>query len=676
MLEDSTDLHLSENGREQLQALLKYAPNLAIHCASGVGRTGMVRMIQAGMQLVDSITRMLKAGGVVPEQEAIVAKLLAFPETVLNSLGSDPEWIQWTTQAKPMLTLFLEAMNSFCKGELLGEDKMEALNYFFTRLLAGRRQIRFSVQEQTQMSCVFREVAMYHARMNLRFTHEQLQNLDDRLHSAFHPQAITQETPFVLQATDEDMSKYRALFEKEQNPPAERRGFFQRTFSSRDVRRNSVAVPSPENQEPGTGFALQRLTSSIASASEITLPTIAGSSVNPRVRNVNAGSSSSPSSDVAPDQTRSISSEVKISAAPAFTRRRRNAQERTDVEKPRPPRNLTVLPPAKLKPQRPEADNNSQLNEARLVIGVNPHLRGLFRGYENDSAIRLHMREYLANHPGLAIGRVDDRGDCFFEAIAFAWNQQNPGQQSINARHLRNICYTYANNLEDQAGRTLDNPVYRYFVYSFKRNTPALVNMTPEDVLINNRDGINKLYEDYLQNIQWTIAEINNGQASNGRTTPIWGEMELDGLILSQLLGLHIEVIGYSQHDGETVSQNEWIVPATINGFEFRANVHPERPADLDESKVIHLAVANLHFVPLVRQEFLQQADPQALVNPECVPEMPRIRRDTSFVDLGRAHFFGGSSRSSSGSSPSVEGDKIKESRAPSLRSSSSSDSE
>ncbi len=174
----------------------------------------------------------------------------------------------------------------------------------------------------------------------------------------------------------------------------------------------------------------------------------------------------------------------------------------------------------------------------------------------------------------MQLGSALDRGDCFFDAVAQSLNYQGKG--SYTAKDLREVCRQYVVTLDK--GSKEANWIYQRFLRDANRLNP---NDNGEATLAAARN-----YQHYMANIGFTAADIDAGQGLN-ITIAIWGEQDIDGRILSEKLGIKLHAIKLLEAEETLILAHQLDRKSIVD-------------VDYAEQAIIHIAIFNNHFVPLL----------------------------------------------------------------------------
>ena len=132
----------------------------------------------------------------------------------------------------------------------------------------------------------------------------------------------------------------------------------------------------------------------------------------------------------------------------------------------------------------------------------------------------------------------------------------------------------------DKKGKSDENWVYQRFLADAKRLHPRDEGEATQAAA--------KSYQHYMANIQYTAADIEDGEGLNC-TMAIWGEQDIDGRILREKLGIKLHVIELLQ-----------IKEGLLIGHQLDGKTIEETEVGYTAKDTVHITVFNNHFVPIL----------------------------------------------------------------------------
>ncbi|MBX9586378.1 MAG: hypothetical protein K2X50_03885 [Gammaproteobacteria bacterium] len=178
-----------------------------------------------------------------------------------------------------------------------------------------------------------------------------------------------------------------------------------------------------------------------------------------------------------------------------------------------------------------------------------------------------------------SLSEAKGKGDCFYDSCAQELNEW-VGKSEYTIKSLRLLCHQYAVELD---GRCNANPQH------------------PDNWIAKALNYDTRKYQDYLANVQYTVEERELGEGVGDDKLAVWGEQHIDGRILCKRLGVRLHVIEVRENpDDKTNEIQKFIVSHNLVSESELKNVN-EDGIDWRKRELLHIAVCNLHFVPILR---------------------------------------------------------------------------
>lgn len=211
-------------------------------------------------------------------------------------------------------------------------------------------------------------------------------------------------------------------------------------------------------------------------------------------------------------------------------------------------------------------------------------------GDENISSkpLNLALQRRLASDlkavlPDMKLSRIEDNGDCFYEA--YAQGLSAALDQEVTGKELRRVVKAYADKY-------------------------------PENSWINTSHSDKQHLIDWKQQV-----EDDYTSATRKGSVPFWGAPELDGLILSRHFGVNMVVLGEEYNDrfnGPTKAL-DLILKEENRVFSYQKYKLMEEPA----AKNVHIAYFGNHFMAIVPKTT------KKAVSAPPTPKSPQTPRST-----------------------------------------------
>ncbi|MDX2165077.1 MAG: hypothetical protein SFW07_06655 [Gammaproteobacteria bacterium] len=218
---------------------------------------------------------------------------------------------------------------------------------------------------------------------------------------------------------------------------------------------------------------------------------------------------------------------------------------------------------------------------------------GLFLHIKEDSAEKQNLFTQVIPKT-FDLGDAKGEGDCFYDACAQELNEIFETEE-YSLKGLRLLCHTYAVELDRRCG---GNPNHA-------------------DNWIAQAFNDSARYQQYLANVQYTVQEREAGHGLGDDRLATWGEPYLDGKIICKVLKIKLHVIEVRENpDDVTKEKQKFIVSHNVVDESRLKNVD-EKDVDWEDKKTIHIAVCNLHFVPILKRTTLQKSQPDK-ESPDC----------------------------------------------------------
>ncbi|MBX9586380.1 MAG: tetratricopeptide repeat protein [Gammaproteobacteria bacterium] len=180
---------------------------------------------------------------------------------------------------------------------------------------------------------------------------------------------------------------------------------------------------------------------------------------------------------------------------------------------------------------------------------------------------------------GFRLSEAKGKGDCFYDSCAQELYERS-GKNEYTIKSLRLLCHEYAVALDKRCN---GNPQH------------------PENWIAKAFNYDTRKYHDYLANVRYTVEEREAGEGVGDDKLAIWGEQHIDGRILSEKLGIKLHVIEVRENpDDETNKTQKFIVSHNLVDEAGLKNVEEDK-IDWKEETLLHIAVCNLHFVPILK---------------------------------------------------------------------------
>lgn len=157
---------------------------------------------------------------------------------------------------------------------------------------------------------------------------------------------------------------------------------------------------------------------------------------------------------------------------------------------------------------------------------------------------------------GYVLGKALGKGDCFFDATASELNEL-VDEANCSVKSLRTLISAYAQG-ESEANAWLKN--------AFRKGS--------------------KEHNEYVKRIIYDAEETE---------FPIWGDPAIDGRIICETFDVRLHIIEYREIEGEPLLSHD-----VVDAHGLRTGEFPKE--GWDDPRMIHLAVCNLHFVPVRRK--------------------------------------------------------------------------
>jgi len=204
---------------------------------------------------------------------------------------------------------------------------------------------------------------------------------------------------------------------------------------------------------------------------------------------------------------------------------------------------------------------------------------------------------------GFVLGKAIGKGDCFFDASATELNDLNDVEDRCDVKSLRTLVSEYAKSKEENNG---------WIKNAFRKESNE--------------------YDDYVNRVIYDSEEIE---------LPIWGNAALDGRIICQKYNVKLHVIEYRELEGgESLLSHDVVDSNGLRTGEFPAE-------SWNDPRMIHLAVCNLHFVPIRRKEVKEKQKRaafvmsgvtqhafEALPKPELLPDEDELTAARRWIEI------------------------------------------
>lgn len=194
---------------------------------------------------------------------------------------------------------------------------------------------------------------------------------------------------------------------------------------------------------------------------------------------------------------------------------------------------------------------------------------GLFKYRKENVEVMSSLFENAIQVAELELGSALGKADCFFDSIAQALNEKS-GKEEYNVKSLRLLCDEYIkSNSENNAW------------------VRKAVEAEEED------------YPQYLARLQYTVEEMEVMEKENILAgTATWGRASIEGRIICEKLKVKLHVIEGREPE-----------PGVHDTLLIHQIVSAEKSKQIDEKDInyldkdtVHIAVANLHFVPILKK--------------------------------------------------------------------------
>ncbi len=180
---------------------------------------------------------------------------------------------------------------------------------------------------------------------------------------------------------------------------------------------------------------------------------------------------------------------------------------------------------------------------------------------------------------GFSLWEAKGKGDCFYDSCAQELNER-AGENEYTIKSLRLLCHQYAVELDKRCNA---NPQH------------------PDNWISKALNHDLRKYQEYLANVQYTVEERETGEGLGDDKLAIWGEVHIDGRILCEQLRVKLHVIEMRENpDDETNETQKFILSHNLVNERGLRNVEEDK-IDWKDEKLLHIAVCNLHFVPILR---------------------------------------------------------------------------
>ncbi|CAM4395381.1 MAG: hypothetical protein LEGION0398_MBIBDBAK_01182 [Legionellaceae bacterium] len=204
---------------------------------------------------------------------------------------------------------------------------------------------------------------------------------------------------------------------------------------------------------------------------------------------------------------------------------------------------------------------------------------GLFKDSKLDNEAKNNLRQSLPDEWDSGISL--NTGDCFFDSIAQSLNFASLQEKNHTAKTLRIISHQYIIDIDKKPRE--DNWIYQRFLVNAKNG-----NKDSQQV----KEIADKAYQHYFANIQYTYEDILNGQGLN-LEQPIWGEQDIDGRILSEVLNIKLHIIELHENENNIVLGHQLIDKENSKSV-------VEKDIDYSNNAILHLCVYRNHYAPLL----------------------------------------------------------------------------
>ncbi len=212
---------------------------------------------------------------------------------------------------------------------------------------------------------------------------------------------------------------------------------------------------------------------------------------------------------------------------------------------------------------------------------------GLF-SYQKKNSNEMKAKFEQVIPTEFSLGESKGRGDCFYDSCAQELIESS-GRNEYTVKSLRMLCHEYAIELDSHCNRDPNHPA-NWIAKAFNGNTGQ--------------------YQQYLANVQYTVEEREAGEGLGDDKLAIWGEPHIDGRILCQKLCLKLHVIEARENPDEETNRHKKFIFChnLVDGQGLKS--YGEDYNNWNDKDTLHIAVCNLHFVPVLRNNSIKIISP------------------------------------------------------------------
>ncbi len=238
-------------------------------------------------------------------------------------------------------------------------------------------------------------------------------------------------------------------------------------------------------------------------------------------------------------------------------------------------------------------------------VNQTPARYGLF-SHENKNSREIKVLFENSIPEGFGLAAAKGKGDCFYDSCAQELNEW-AGKNEYSIKSLRVLCNEYAVELDRICNANLrhpDNWIAKAFNYDSRK------------------------YQEYLANVRYSVEEREAEEGLGDDKLAVWGEQHIDGRILCKQLGIKLHVIEVRENPDDLTNKTEkFIVSHNLVDEAGLKNVDGDN-IDWNDRKLIHIAVCNIHFVPILRN--IEQLNSPVITQSQLPPEPQEINLSSS----------------------------------------------
>lgn len=209
-------------------------------------------------------------------------------------------------------------------------------------------------------------------------------------------------------------------------------------------------------------------------------------------------------------------------------------------------------------------------------LGELQEKRGFFSNNKQHSSEQKAMPND-AIPEGLSLREAKSKGDCFYDACAQALNELFE-KNNHTIKSLRRLCHQYAVDLDQRCGTNPKHPD-NWIGKTLKESQ----------------------YQHYLANVRYTVEEREAGEGLGTDKIAIWGRYDIDGRILCEELSIKLHVMAVIDNPNEIINQSQKHILSHHLVDNCGVKNIEEDNIVWSAKNIVHIAVRNLHFTPILR---------------------------------------------------------------------------